>query len=119
MKIRSNRPGPLVIADAKLRLAPGEVVEAPMATPQLEAALKRGFVVKVDEETPVGAPEPVEPAPSVPADYERLSAGEAIEYIDDEDDPEKLKGILRAEKRKTVLDALRKKLQEVSGGAAQ
>lgn len=119
MRIRSNRPGPLVIADAKLRLAPGEVVEAPEATPQLEAALKRGFVEKVNEETPVGAPEPVEPAPSVPADYERLSAAEAIEYIDDEDDPEKLKGILRAEKRKTVLESLRKKLQEVSGGAPQ
>lgn len=119
MKIRNKRLGPLVIADAKLRLAPGEVVEAPKATPQLEAALRRGLIVKVEEDTPLGAPQPAEPAPSVPADYERLSAGEAIEYIDDEDDPEKLKGILRAEKRKTVLEALRKKLQEVSGGAAQ
>lgn len=118
MKIRSNRPGPLVIADAKLRLAPGEVVEAPKNTPQLDAALKRGFVEKVEEDTPIGAPQPVQPPPSVPADYERLSAGEAIEYIDDEDDPEKLQGILRAEKRKTVLDALRKKLKEVSAGAA-
>ena len=119
MKIRSNRPGPLVIADAKLRLAPGEVVEAAKATPHMDAVLARGFVEKVDEETPLGAPEPPEPVAVVPADYERLSAAEAIEYIDDEDDPEKLKGILRAEKRKTVLESLRKKLQEVSGGAAQ
>ena len=119
MKIRSNRPGPLVIADAKLRLAPGEVVEVAKATPHMDAVLARGLVEKVNEDTPLGAPEPSEPVAVVPADYERLSAAEAIEYIDDEDDPEKLKGILRAEKRKTVLDALRRKLQEVSGGAAQ
>ena len=119
MKIRNKRPGPLVIADAKIRLAPGEVVEVPQPTRQTESALARGLVEKVADGTPVGAPKAAEPAPVVPADYERLSASEAIEYIDDEEDVGKLEGILKAEKRKTVLDALRKKLEEVSGGAAQ
>ena len=119
MKIRNKRPGPLVIADAKIRLAAGEVIEVEQSTRQLESALDRGFVEKVAETTPVGAPEPPEPAPSVPADYERLSASEAIEYIDDEEDVAKLESILKAEKRKTVLGALRKKLEEVSAGAAE
>ena len=119
MKVRSKRPGPLVIADAKLRLAPGETAEIENPTRQMERALRRGLIERLPDDARVGALHAKPEAASIPSDYERLSAAEAIEYIDDEDDPEKLKGILRTEKRKTVLDALRKKLQEVSAGAAQ
>ena len=119
MKIKSKRPGPLVIADAKLTLAPGEVVEIDRVTPQTQTALERGFVEEVTEDTPVGAPEPTQPTPDQPADYQRLSAAEAIEYIDDEDDTRKLEAILATEKRKTVLDALGRKLQEVKAGGAE
>ena len=57
MKIRSKRPGPLVIADAKLRLRPGEVVEVKALSPQGEGALGRGFIEQVAEDTPVGPPD--------------------------------------------------------------
>ena len=120
MKIRSKRSGPLVIADARLRLAPGEVVEIETPSRQLEDALTRDLVERVDDETPVGVAGRIGP-PSVdlPTDYERLSASEAIEYIEDEEDQAKLNRILQAEKRKTVLDALRTKLEEVTAGADQ
>ena len=111
--------GNLVIADAKLTLAPGEVVEVKEPTPQTQSALERGFVEEVSEGTPVGAPEAPEPTPAVPASYERLSAAEAIEFIDDEDDPAALQAILGAEKRKTVLEALNRKLEEAGAGGAE
>ena len=119
MKIRSKRPGPLVIADARLRLLPGEVVEVETSTRQVDDALARGLVERVSDETPVGVAETPEPSVDLPTDYERLSAAEAIEYIEDEEDQGKLNQILRAEKRKTVMDALRKKLEEATTGASE
>ena len=116
MKIRNKCQGPLVIADAKLRLAPGEVVEVATVTPQTQGALERQFVEKVGDDAPIGAPEPTEPTPDQPVEYQRLSAAEAIEYIDDEEDATKLEAILATEKRKTVLDALGRKLDEVKPG---
>jgi len=119
VKIKSKRPGPLVIADAKLTLAPGEVVEIDHVTPQTQTALERGLVEEVTEDTPVGAPKAPKPAPDVPAEYQNLSAAEAIEQIDDESDPKTLEALLATEKRKTVLDALERRLQEVNAGGAQ
>jgi len=119
MKIRSKRPGPLVIADAKLRLRPGEVVEVKVLSPQGEEALSRGFIEQVGEETPVGPPEAPKPASPAPAEYDRLSVADAIEQIDDETDPKKLEGLLKTEKRKNVLDALKRRLQEVKPGGTQ
>ena len=119
MKIKSKRRGPLVIADAKLALAPGEVVEIAQVTPQTQTALERGFVEEVGEDTPVGAPKAAQPTPDVPAEYQRLSAAETIEQIGDEADPKKLEALLQTEKRKTVLDALNRRLQEVKGGGTE
>ena len=119
MKIRSKRPGPLVIADAKLRLRPGEVVEVKALSPQGEGALSRGFIERVADETPVGAPEAPKPAPKAAVEYDRLSVADAIEQIDDETDPEKLEALLKTEKRKNVLDALKRRLQEVKPGGTQ
>jgi hypothetical protein len=119
VKIKSKRPGPLVIADAKLALAPGEVVEIAQVTPHTQTALERGLVEEVPEDTPVGAPEAPKPAPDVPAEYQKLSAAETIEQIDDETDPKKLEALLGAEKRKTVLDALKRRLQEVKAGGTE
>jgi len=119
MKIRNKLPGPLVIADAKLRLAPGEVVEVGTVTPQTQGALDRGLAAQVDETTPVGAPELPKPAPDQPADYQNLSRADAIEYIDEVDDPAKLEAILASERRKTVREALERRLQEVKASAAK
>ena len=50
-------------------------------------------------------------------DVTRLSAPEAMIKVSEENDPDKLKALLGTEKRRTVLDALRKRLREVEGGA--
>lgn len=119
MKIKSKCLGPLVIADAKLTLAPGEVVEVKDFTPQTVTAVERGLVEQVAEGAPVGAPEAPGHVPDQPADYQNLSAAEAIEYIDDEDDPRKIEAIRATETRKTVLAALERRLQEVKAGGAE
>jgi len=119
MKIRSRRPGPLVIADAKLRLRPGEVVEVRELSPQGEGALGRGFIERVPEDTPVGAPETPRGTAPPPAEYERLSVADAIEQIGEETDVKKLEALLKTEKRKTVIGALERRLQEVRPGGAQ
>jgi len=119
MKIRSKRPGPLVIADAKLRLRPGEVVEVKALSPQGEGALSRGFIEQVADEAPVGVPDAPKGAPPAPTDLERLTTADAIEQIDDETDPKKLEALLKTEKRKNVLDALKRRLQEVKPGGTQ
>jgi len=116
LKFRNKRPGPVVIADARLALAPGEVVEVTRVTPQTRAALERGLAEEVPDQTPVGAPEPRRPMVDLPAEYQSLSAADAIEQIGDETDPKKLEALLGAEKRKTVLDALNRRLEEVKTG---
>jgi len=119
MKIRSKRPGPLVIADAKLRLRPGEVVEVKALSPQGEGALSRGFIEQVADDTPVGPPDAPKGTPPPPAEYDRLSVAETIEQIGDETDPKKLEALLKTEKRKTVIAALERRLQEVKAGGTQ
>ncbi|HRT97855.1 MAG TPA: hypothetical protein P5532_25900 [Planctomycetota bacterium] len=119
MKIRSKRPGPLVIADVKLRLRPGEVVEVQALSPQGEGALGRGFIEQVAEDTPVGPPEAPKAGPQAPAEYDRLSVGDAIEQIGDETDPKKLEALLKTERRKTVVVAIERRLQEVKPGGTQ
>jgi hypothetical protein len=118
VKIKSKRPGPLVIADARLALAPGEVVEIAQVTPQTQRALERGLVEEVAEDTPVGAPEAPKPTPAVPAELQKLSPADLIEQIDHESDPKTLEALLQTEKRKPVAEALKRRLQEVrtSGG---
>ena len=118
MKIKSKRPGPLVIADAKLALAPREVVEIAQVTPQTQTALERGLVEEVAEDTPVGPPEAPKRTTDVPAELQKLSTADLIEQIDDESDPKKLEALLQTEKRKPVVEALKRRLREVktSGG---
>ena len=62
------------------------------------------------------APKAASPAP---AEYDRLSVADAIEQIDDETDPKKLEALLKTEKRKTVIGALERRLQEVKAGGTQ
>jgi len=119
MKIRSKRRGPLVIADAKLRLRPGEVVRVNALTPQMQGALNRGFIEQVADDAPVGAPEAPKAAPPAPAEYDRLSVGDAIEQIGEESDPKKLEALLQTEKRKTVVVAIERRLQEVKAGGTR
>lgn len=117
VKLKNVRPGVLIIADAKLRLAPGREFETETPTPHMERALAAGKLVRVERnEAPRLEPET---APGLPAadDLAGMPAAEAISLVASEADPEKLKAHLAGEKRKSVMEALKKRLVEVEGGA--
>jgi len=50
-KVKNVRPGLLLIADAGLRLAPGETVSVERLTLQMQSALEAGLLARVDVET--------------------------------------------------------------------
>lgn len=120
-KVKNVRPGVLIIADARLRLEPGEVLEVEYLTTHMEQALSAGHLTRVDQERtkasqPSEKPEhpPEEPGES---DLSKVTATEAISRIGAESDTDLLKAHLANEKRRTVIDALKKRLAEVDGGA--
>ncbi len=125
-KLKNARPGILMVPDAGLRLSPGEVVEVMGLTRGTEAALKRGFLVKVEaaksaaplfEDQEADAPGADEKGDEEDMDFTSLSATEAISRVGEENDLAKLKAGLEKEKRRKVLDALKKRLAEVEGGS--
>jgi len=124
-KVKNVRPGILVVPDAGLRLAPGAVAEVKALTLQLDSALKKGWLVNTEAGTNMplfDEPEPHESSKEDAGqeeeiDITKLSAPEAINKVSEEKDADKLKTLLATEKRRTVLDALKKRLTEVEGGS--
>ncbi|HUT54392.1 MAG TPA: hypothetical protein VM658_13470 [bacterium] len=123
-KVKNVRPGILVVPDAGLRLAPGAVVEVKALTPQLDKALKKGWLVNTEAGTNMPLFDEPEPRETVgedtgqeEVDITKLSATEAITKVSEEDNADKLKALMSTEKRRTVLDALKKRLTEVEGGS--
>jgi len=120
IKLKNVRPGVLIVADAGLRLAPGQVVEVESLTTQMERGIAEGRLARVDKAEGNGAAPPetnggrAEPDG---ADLSKLPAAEAISRVGSEDDAARLKAHLATEKRRTVIDALKKRLAEVEGGA--
>jgi hypothetical protein len=120
-KVKNVRPGILVVPDAGLRLAPGAVVEVKALTPQLDTALKKGWLVNTEAGTNMPLFDEPEPRESgredngheEEFDITKLSATEAINKVSEEDNADKLKALMSTEKRRTVLDALKKRLTEV------
>ncbi len=112
-RIKNLRPGRLVITDAKLKLLPGQVVEVQSLSRQTEALIARGYVAQVSEGQKEKSQSKAEALPPVPKDYENLHAPEAIEFIEQVGDPRILRAILKEEPRKTVLEALNKRLGEL------
>ena len=53
VKVKNVRPGILIIADAGLKLGPGEVVSAADITPQMERAVDAGLLALVEAEPEV------------------------------------------------------------------
>ncbi|MEN6521114.1 MAG: hypothetical protein ABFD46_08200 [Armatimonadota bacterium] len=47
-KVKNIRPGIVIIADAGLKLAPGEVVELEKLTPQMSKAIDAGMLATVE-----------------------------------------------------------------------
>jgi hypothetical protein len=54
-KIKNIRPGIVIIADAGLKLAPGEVVEMEKLTPQTSRAIDAGMLATVVPQAEVKA----------------------------------------------------------------
>ena len=48
VKVKNVRPGILIIADAGLKLGPGEVADIGSLTPQAEKAIKDGLLARID-----------------------------------------------------------------------
>ena len=115
-RIKNIRPGVLVIPDAGLKLKPGQVVEVERLTKQIQAALKNGRLAMADKpkQEPLAPPEPDQDAE--PVDLSKLSATDAISRVNEEANPETLKGYMDTEKRRTVIDALKSRLEGLQGG---
>lgn len=126
MIVKSTRPGILLVADAGLKLRKGETAEVTNATPQVEAAFKRGFLVEVTAESE-SAPKQEETTPTSPdkpdepdlQELSALNANDAIVRVSQETDPAVLEGMMGSEKRKTVLDAMKLRLKEVQNNDAE
>lgn len=116
-RIKNIRPGILVIPDAGLKLMPGQVAEVELLTKQIQAALKSGRLTTVDrreqESVSTSVPEPDED--TEPVDLSKLSATDAISRVNEEANPETLKGYMDTEKRRTVIDALKSRLEGLQG----
>ena len=118
-KIKSVRPGILVIPDASLKLRNGETVERAKLTRQIQAAVDKGFLeVETLEGSASGSSETVDGDKGAEP-LSSLTANEAIARVNSEKSPEVLQGLIDSEKRKSVLDALKHRLQEVNAGGTE
>ena len=104
IRIKNAQRHILMIADAGLRLGPGEEVWAPKITPQLQDCVTKGFVVQV-EDPPAKTPE-----------LSILNAPDAIEVIREETRIDVLTGYQETEHRKTVLAAIKDRLEDLGHG---
>jgi len=111
-KLKNVRPGMLVIADAGLKLTPGQVVEVETPTKQMGHLLASGHLAMADKKAVVPQQAEINEA----ADLSRMTAQEAIASINDMNDPERVQAQLRTEKCRSVLDALERKKKDLTGG---
>lgn len=114
LKIKNIRPGILVIPDADLKLNPGQVVEIEKRTRKIDSALKKGYLALIDTDKP-DAQNAQSLKDSDSIDLGKLTAAEAISRINEEADLDTLKGCMETEKRRTVIDALKSRLEELQG----
>lgn len=118
LTIKNIRPGILVIPDAGLKLKPGQTVEIEKGTRQIESALKKGYFASGDHkeaEDQKTAENHVQESDAV--DLSKLSASEAISRVNAKADLEMIKGHLETEKRRTVIEALKSRLEDLHGAA--
>ncbi len=53
IKVKNVRPGILIIADAGIKLAPGETTDVQIVTAQMERCLDDGLLARIDSESEV------------------------------------------------------------------
>ena len=104
--IKSICSGVLIIADANLRLAPGQTANVETISPDMEKAITRSLLARAGKE-PIR-----ETSPSID-DLSRLNVSEAIARINAESDPARIKSLMETEKRRSVIDAMKSRLAEV------
>lgn len=107
--IKNLRPGVLILADAGLRLGPGETVEIDALTPQIKKATENGRLARLDDGASGSIIVPVQPTGTAP------EAAEPEEGGNDADSGGRRAG--QGAKR-PPLDAMRRKAEETAGGAA-
>lgn len=116
--IKNIRPGILVIPDAGLRLTPGQRAEVREPTKQIAGLIASGHLARIGEPSESKQPESPEPTKTAETpDLSKMTAQQAIASVAEMDDPEGIKAAIESEKRRSVLDALMKKREEVGGGA--
>ena len=89
IKVKNVRAGIVIIADAGLKLAPGETVSVEKLTPQMQSAVDAGLLARIDGDgdgrskpknapkVDVTNPEPTDSGPSVAAEQGTQTASEA------------------------------------------
>lgn len=117
MRFKNVRRGILIIADADLRLQPGETMEVDEVSKETKAALKAGHLVLIPPADPDEhqIPEPPPEPPVGHADITKLSAAEAIRLIKAEPDITRLRAWSDIDHRRTVKEALATRLEEHFG----
>lgn len=111
--IKNIRPSILIIPDAGLKLTPGQSETVAQLTSQMKDLLESGHLAQVEQTAKPSALKSKEKM-----DLSKLAAPEAISKVHEEADPVALKGYMENESRKTVLDAMKERLQEIDGGKA-
>lgn len=109
--IKNIRPSILIIPDAGLKLTPGQSVDIDEPTVQVKRLLALGhltFVKQADAEQDSSKDEPV--------NISKLTAPDAISRVNEEADPEAIKGYMETESRKTVLDAMKDRMKKLDSG---
>ena len=93
IKIKNVRPGTLIIPDADLTLKPGQEIECSKISPQMNAVLTSGHIVRIDEP--------------------KQENNNSLSVAEEE---EEFETNLSAEKRRTVKDVLTKRFKEDKDG---
>jgi len=109
--IKNERRSILLIPDAGIKLLPGESVTVEEETEQIKYALSANLVKRSK------GTEPDNTNADKAADLSSMNATEAIAEVNQVDDPDVLHGYMQTEKRKTVLDALSDRLEELGSGS--
>jgi hypothetical protein len=73
--VKNLRPGVLILADARLRLGPGETADVAAVTPQIQKAIDSGWLARLDDDAASGARNPPEPTGSAPEASEPAEGG--------------------------------------------
>ncbi len=96
VKLKNIRPGVLIIADAKLRLDPGQTFETESISPHMESALSAGRLARMDGKDDHRKQDESPTTSIQEEDLSGLTATEAISRIGTEGDPESSKPTWRA-----------------------